>query len=262
VFAELFRVVPDLDDELARGRHDEASGAPPRPGPRVPQEVGENGDEKCGRLSGAGLGLTGDVPAGQGNRERFCLDRRGIDEAGLGDALANFRREVVAREFNSGEVVPGSAEVIDTKSLSEPGTARPQSSTSGFLSPATGAIPMSLCPFGPARHRSRRSATVAARRLTAQSTREPAAGKSRASSAKFVERNARTRVFLNVAVSIVTSSAPTAIVSSAKARAERPTRARGVATATASVRLTRIPRGRRSCPSSPDSQTCARCAVP
>ena len=128
------RVVPDLDDELARGRHDEAPGAPSRPRPRVPQEVGEDGDQKRGRLSGAGLGLAGDIPAGQRNRERFGLDGRGVDEAGLGDALAHFWREVVAREFDSGEVVAGiGGSHRHKKSLSEPGTARPQSSTSGFF---------------------------------------------------------------------------------------------------------------------------------
>ena len=47
------------------------------------QQSGEEGDEKSSGLAGAGLCLAGNVLAGQGNREGFCLNRRAVSKTGL-----------------------------------------------------------------------------------------------------------------------------------------------------------------------------------
>ena len=96
VLAQHFRVVEDLDRELARGRQDERADAR-RAAPRrrrVGQQPLIQRDEERGGLAGAGLRLPGDILARERNRQSACLDRGGADETRIRNAACDFRDEI------------------------------------------------------------------------------------------------------------------------------------------------------------------------
>src|SRR5262249_61901227 len=52
----------------------------------VLEQAGEDGDQEGGRLAGTGLRLSGNVLAGEGERQHLGLDRRAVREPGASDA--------------------------------------------------------------------------------------------------------------------------------------------------------------------------------
>lgn len=85
---ELLRLVLDLTGQLAGGRQDEALGVgPPSPGPAgrigapVSQHGDDDGEEKSGRLAGAGLGAGHEVALVGGDGDAPLLHGRGLGVA-------------------------------------------------------------------------------------------------------------------------------------------------------------------------------------
>ena len=58
----------------------------------------EEGDQECGGLAGAGLGLARDVEARERARQGLGLDRRAALETRVGDAAGDGIRQVQAGE--------------------------------------------------------------------------------------------------------------------------------------------------------------------
>ncbi len=88
MLAEYFGIMMDLHRQLPRRRDDQcADGGRGPPGRRRSgeQQVVQR-DQERGGLAGAGLGLAGHIPAGEGYRKRLGLDRRAVGEAGAVDA--------------------------------------------------------------------------------------------------------------------------------------------------------------------------------
>jgi hypothetical protein len=62
-------------------------------------------DQKCGCLSGSGLGLARDVLAFECQRQSLALNRRALNEAGFGDSLLQSGRQREVGEAEIGEMV-------------------------------------------------------------------------------------------------------------------------------------------------------------
>ena len=70
-----------------------------RPGRRwIRQQPLIQGHQERGRLAGAGLGLSRDILAREGDRQGHCLNRGGPDEAGVADALGYGGNEIERSE--------------------------------------------------------------------------------------------------------------------------------------------------------------------
>jgi len=104
MFAEQYRVAFDLQGQLAGRGDDERAWRNPLLallfGRRVVDQTGEHRDQKCGRFTGAGLGLASDVLPGQRDRQRFGLNGGTLFESGVPDALQYYLRNGKAFKFN------------------------------------------------------------------------------------------------------------------------------------------------------------------
>ena len=100
VLHEDLGVAMDLDRELARRREYERARRRARPsgGRRIAQQVGEEGDQECGRLAGAGLRLSRDVEPRKRLWQRGGLDRRASLEARVGDSTGDRFRQMQGGE--------------------------------------------------------------------------------------------------------------------------------------------------------------------
>ena len=102
---ESARILLDLHGQLARRGDDERARVAGRLVALRPHETREDRHEVRGRLPGAGLGLGGDVLAGEEKGKRRRLDRGRPDEPASGDARAHRVRELQVGEVDVGEVV-------------------------------------------------------------------------------------------------------------------------------------------------------------
>ncbi len=104
VLAEQFRILVDLDRELAGRREHQRARRGDRPvrRRRVAQQVREQRDQEGRGLAGAGLRLARDVEAGERARQRLRLDRRASFEAGIGYSAGDGLGQVQAGEGEVG----------------------------------------------------------------------------------------------------------------------------------------------------------------
>jgi hypothetical protein len=90
VLAEYFGIFGDLHGEFARWRQHKRARLSLTPGLRLGlQQALKCGDQERGRLTGAGLRLTGDIVLFEGNREGAGLNRRTELEARVTDTRVN-----------------------------------------------------------------------------------------------------------------------------------------------------------------------------
>jgi len=66
----------------------------------LPKQSGEEGDQESSCLAGARLRLSGDILAGQGDRESFLLNRGAVGKSCGSDPFAKGFRELKIGKFH------------------------------------------------------------------------------------------------------------------------------------------------------------------